>query len=192
MGATDFHLKRAFSVDVDAAIQSMAAFDLRPPKHNELLDGIAITESLLGQKIAKRSVIERLQDATRITVWVIGEPVDGFYIGLPLTLDGEESVRNGSFDPADPLPAHIAAAGEMCAGVYIGVYAARTKESRRSIMQASAMLRVQIFGSVPCFARAATEDGARSMARLGFAPVEGGLPDLYAQEALEHIQSGAA
>jgi hypothetical protein len=45
-------------------------------------------------------------------------------------------------------------------------------------------MRVEQFGAVPSFARGATEDGRRSMASLGFSPLEGGLPDLWVQEAL--------
>jgi len=45
---------------------------------------------------------------------------------------------------------------------------------------------------VPCFARGATEDGKRSMASLGFSPVEGGLADLWGQDALPVKKEEAA
>ena len=66
----------------------------------------------------------------------------------------------------------------------MGVYAGATREARRAIMQSSAILRVELFGSVPCFARAATEDGALSMESLGFEPLKGNSKKLWVQEAL--------
>jgi hypothetical protein len=103
---------------------------------------------------------------------------------LPLSPAGEQAVRDGTYHPADPAPAHLAWQGRDVAGVYIGVYAGATKEARRAVMTAAAVMRVELFAPVPSFARGATEDGKRSMASLGFSPLEGGLPDLWVQEAL--------
>lgn len=178
--------------DLATMERDMLSFGLRRPTQKELMLGIEVTESLLGQKIADQAVIERLQSRTRITAWVIGDPVDGLYIIVPLTSDGEVSVRNSTFDPANPLDIHVAAYGQSCSAVYVGVYAGASKASRRSIMAASAILPMKLFGPVSCFARAASKDGARSMSGLGFTPVLGGLPDLYVFEPTAPAETTAA
>jgi hypothetical protein len=191
MAMKQIHHQQEFFVDTENMERQMGIFGLRIPTNAELSHAIAITEALIDGQLAEQAVIEHVQKETGITTWVIGDPVDGFFLIVPLTYSGELSVRNGSFRPSAPDPLEVASRNQHCAAVYVGVYAAKTKECRRSIMQASATLRVQIFGTVPCFARAATDDGARSMTRLGFSPVDGGLPDLYVQEALVE-RSGAS
>ncbi|MEM9668301.1 MAG: hypothetical protein AAF950_05190 [Pseudomonadota bacterium] len=189
---TIFPQKREFIVDVTEMRREMGRFGLRCASDLDLPIGIAVTENLIGGSIADLNVIKRLHEATHITAWVTGNPVDGFFIVVPLSKDGEEAVRDGSFLPADPAVSHVCPQGEFCHAVYVGVYAGQTRDARRNIMQASATLRVQLFGTVACFARAATEDGERSMYTLGFGPIEGGLPDLFVQEPLTNSLWSAA
>jgi hypothetical protein len=181
-----------FIVAVANMTRRMADFGLRPGYGDELADGIGLTERLIGGALAPFSVVENGHIRTQISAWVTGSPVDGLYLIAPLTTRGVAAVRTAAFNPADPAEAHIAAAGAACAGVYIGVYAGETHAARKSLMTASAVLRVEIFGRVPCFARAATPDGARSMLSLGFVPVIGGMPDLFVSEALSASASEAA
>ena len=113
-------------------------------------------------------------------------------VRVPLAGAVLAAVRVCCFVPAWPALAHICCAVEACAGVYIGVYAGATKEARRRVMMAAGITRMEFFAPVPCFARGATEDGKRSMASLGFQPVEGGLPDLWGQDPLPVSQEQAA
>jgi len=174
---------QAFTVDTALMRQRMGDFGLRIATPDELRRGVTVTEDLLGAALAPEAVITRIQSQTDCTSWVCGEPVNGLFLIIPLTSSGVSAVRNGIFEPPNPDTDHICTKGELCSGVYVGVYAGETREARRSMMVSSAVLRVEMFGSVPIFARGASEDGVRSMKSLGFSEVIGGLPDLFVQEA---------
>ncbi|MEZ5955223.1 MAG: hypothetical protein R3C13_13075 [Hyphomonas sp.] len=159
-----------------------AEFGFRRAGFADVAAGVALAEELMGSKIATAEDVMRMDVVTGMTAWVRGNPVDGVFLTLPLSASGEQAVRNGTYVPAHPDPAHLAWQGKDVAGVYIGVYAGATKEARRAVMTAAALMRMEFFAPVPAFARGATEDGKRSMASLGFQPLEGGLPDLCVQE----------
>ena len=171
-------------VDIVRVAERAADFGFRHANIAELTAGIALAETLMGSKLATPEAVMRMDIVTGMTGWVTGVPVDGIFFVLPLSPAGEQAVRDGSYNPAEPAAEHLAWHGRDVAGVYIGVYAGATKEARRAVMTAAAVLRVELFAQVPSFARGATEDGQRSMASLGFVPLEGGLPDLWVQEAL--------
>ncbi|MFN7054738.1 hypothetical protein [Hyphomonas sp.] len=164
----------------------------RQPDFAELSEGLRLAERLTGQAMATPHSITWIDSLTGMSAWVTGEPVNGVFIAVPLTAEGVTAVRGGSFMPGWPALAHVCEAGAPCAGVYIGVYAGATKETRRRVMGAAAIVRVDIFGPVPCFARGATEDGKRSMASLGFVPVQGAMSDLWAQEPLPAMDGADA
>ena len=151
-----------------------------------------MAELLMSSKIATPDSVAEMDRITGMTAWVTGHPVDGIFLTLPLSQLGEQAVRDGSYDPANPDPVHLCIDGKGCAGFYIGVYAGATREARQRVMTAAAVMRVDLFRAYPCFARGATDDGKRSMASLGFTPCEGGLPDLYVQEALVAARSEVA
>lgn len=167
-------------------------FGFRRGEFLDLKAGLELAEALTGQVMATAESITWIDSLTGMTGWVTGSPVDGIFISVPLSTAGVEAVRDGSFVPAWPSLAHVCSEGEACGGVYIGVYAGSTKEARRRVMMAAAVVRVDIFGAVPCFARGATEDGKRSMASLGFQPIEGGLSDLWGQDPLPQSREDAA
>lgn len=173
-----------FILDVDTFILRMNAFGFRVARGSEIAEAVSLGERLIEGELAHCASVAKVQEFTGITVWVSGSPVDGLFLVVPLSVEGQRAVRNGTFSPAEPNRNFLAAAGELCGGLYVGVYAGVSKEVRRAIMQASAVLRVEVFGSVPCFARAATDDGARTMLNLGFRPADFGASKLYVQEAL--------
>ena len=171
-------------VDIVRVAERARDFGFRHAGIADLSEGVALAESLMGSKIATADAVMRMDVVTGMTAWVTGAPVEGIFLVLPLSPAGEQAVRDGTYCPADPAPAHLAWQGRDVAGVYIGVYAGATKDARRAVMTAAAVMRVELFAGVPSFARGATEDGKRSMASLGFTPLDGGLPDLWVQEAL--------
>jgi hypothetical protein len=172
-------------------IRRFATFGLRPATINEIPHALALAEELTGQDMAQADVVIATHSFTGSTVLVLGQPIIGVFINILLSEAGVEAVTNGTFYPGKPDRSHIAGIGEVCHGLYTGVYAGRTRDARRQIMQCSATLRVEFFGSIPLFARAATDDGARSMASLGFRPASGGLKDLWVNDPAM-TQSGAA
>ena len=184
MNATRNGILSKMHVDIVRVTARAADFGFRHASIAELTEGIRLAESLMGSSIATPEAVMRMDVVTGMTAWVTGNPVEGIFLVLPLSPAGEQAVREGTYCPADPAPAHLAWQGRDVAGVYIGVYAGATKEARRAVMTAAAVMRVEMFAQVPSFARGATDDGKRSMASLGFSPLEGGLPDLWVQEAL--------
>ena len=184
MSATRNSKLSVIHVDIVRVLQRAKDFGFRHAGMADLTSGIRLAETLLGSAIATPEAVARMDVVTGMTAWVTGDPVNGVFLVLPLSVAGERAVRDGTYNPAEPDPAHLAWQGREVAGVYIGVYAGATKEARRAVMTAAAVMRVELFAPVPSFARGATDDGKRSMASLGFVPLEGGLPDLWVQEAL--------
>lgn len=184
MDATRNSILSTIHVDIARVAKRAGDFGFRQASIADLTAGIQLAETLMGSAIATPDAVMRMDVVTGMTAWVTGDPVEGIFLVLPLSPAGEQAVRDGTYAPADPAPAHLAWQGRDVAGVYIGVYAGATKEARRAVMTAAAVMRMELFAPVPSFARGATEDGKRSMASLGFTPLESGLPDLWVQEAL--------
>lgn len=179
-------------VDTSSVYKVNEQFGFRKANRQEFDEGITLAERLIGSDLADRELIWALDNHTTITVWVCGHPISGVHIMVPLTAAGTEAMRRGLFDPANPNLLHCARPTDPCAGVYVGAYAGDTRQARKNIMQGAAFIRVACFGQVPCFARAATGDGARSMTSLGFQPVSNQPDALWVQEALQRREKGAA
>ncbi len=192
MNATQTRKLAVADIDVSAVVEKAAAFGFRLASPVELAAGVAMAESLMGSQIASPEAIARMNRITGMTAWVTGSPVEGIFLTLPLTPEGEGAVRDGTYSPGEPDEAHLAHQGKNLAAFYIGVYAGATRQARKNIMMACAILRVEMFGAFPAYARAATEDGRRSMESLGFSRFEGGLPDLYMQPAFRELSEKAA
>ncbi|MEH6809679.1 MAG: hypothetical protein V7651_12535 [Hyphomonas oceanitis] len=179
-------------IDLDRVAAKAVEFGFRRGTFSELEQGVAVAEALMQSKLATPEAIGEMDRITGMTAWVTGDPVDGIFLSLPLTPTGESAVRNGTYTPGSPDPAHLCSGGQGCSAFYIGVYAGANRDARRKVMTAAAVMRVELFSAYPCFARGATEDGRRSMDSLGFKPFDGGLPDLYVQEALDPSRWAAA
>ena len=153
---------------------------------------MALAENLLGSELAAPDVLARVNEVTGMTSWVFGDPLEGIFLIVPLSPSGLQALYTGEFNPGSPETEHLAARGTTCAGVYVGAYAGATHDARKAVMTATAVLRVQIFGQVPAFARAATDDGARSMVSLGFAPAGFGADKLWMQPVINRPERKVA
>jgi len=140
-------------IDYAGLARRAGEFQFRRANFAELEAGLALGEKLTGQTMATPASILWIESLTGMAGWVTGDPVDGVFITVPLSADGAAAVRDGSFAPAWPALAHICCQGDPCGGVYIGVYAGTTKESRRRVMMSAGVTRVEFFAPVPCFAR---------------------------------------
>lgn len=179
-------------LDLSLVVKRTGDFGFRLADHEELQAAVVMAEELIKGKIASVEAIQDMNDHTRMTAWVTGRPVDGIFLTIPLTASGERAVRSGMYNPAKPALEHLAKAGQGVSAFYVGVYAGLTREARKKIMIASAVLRMEVFAAYPAYARAATDDGRRSMESLGFEPYQGGLPDLYVQRPLQNMPGKAA
>ncbi|GAB5455926.1 MAG: hypothetical protein Hens2KO_21550 [Henriciella sp.] len=173
-----------FVVDQSKMFELMANFGWRPANEKEIPEMLALGERLINDQLISPETLAHLHDLTGITAWVFGDPVTGLVISVPLTQAGLDAVQDNEFVAKTPDDAHVAAAGQACAGVYIGIYAGETKEARKAVMSGAGVIRMAVYAQVPCFARAATEDGARSMESLGWTPAGFGADKLWMQGAL--------
>lgn len=173
-----------FVVDQSKMFELMANFGWRTANEKEIPEMLALGERLINDRLISPETLAHLHDLTGITAWVFGDPVEGLVISVPLTEAGLEAVQDNEFVAKTPDDAHVAAVGQPCAGVYIGIYAGETKEARKAVMSGAGVIRMAIYAQVPCFARAATEDGARSMESLGWTPAGFGADKLWMQGAL--------
>ena len=185
-------IQHYFVLDLSLMSRRMADFGFRRANRREIDTAMALGEELVGQKLASPDAIARLDEITKASAWVTGNPVEGLLLQYPLSPAGEQAVRDGTFTPKDPRREHVSAPGEVCSAAYCGIYAGRTHQARKNIMMACATLRFEIGPEIPTFARAATADGARSMRSLGMYPLEGGLPDLFVQEPISGPRAEAA
>ena len=169
-----------FTVDHQRMLDGMGAFGWRIATSQEHEPMMALAEKLLGSELTKANEIERINSITQITSWVYGEDeIQGVYVIVPLSPAGLEALKTADFDPSHPDASHLAALGTPCSAVYTGAYAGATHDARKAVMTATAIVRAKVFGQVPAFARAATDDGARSMESLGFAPAGFGADKLW-------------
>lgn len=173
-----------FIVDQSKMFELMANFGWRPANEKEIPEMLALGERLINDRLISPETLSHLHDLTGITAWVFGDPVEGLVISVPLTEAGLDAVQDNEFVAKTPDDAHVAAAGQPCAAVYIGIYAGETKEARKAVMSGAGVIRMAVYAQVPCFARAATEDGARSMESLGWTPAGFGADKLWMQGAL--------
>ena len=173
-----------FIVDLDQMNELMGGFGWRSATSEEIPVLVELGERLNNDRLAAAPTIERVHNATKISAWAYGDPIEGLVLCVPLSEAGLTALQANEFQPGNPADQHIAAAGETCAGCYIGIYAGSTYEARKAVMTGAGVIRMGIFSQVPCFARAATEDGARSMESLGLAPAGFGPDKLWMQGAL--------
>ncbi|MEL6666099.1 MAG: hypothetical protein AAFQ24_08180 [Pseudomonadota bacterium] len=173
-----------FVVDQSKMFELMANFGWRPANEKEIPEMLALGERLINDRLISPETLAHLHVLTGITAWVFGDPVEGLVISVPLTEAGLDAVQDNEFVAKTPDDAHVAAVGQPCAAVYIGIYAGETKEARKAVMSGAGVIRMAIYAQVPCFARAATDDGARSMESLGWTPAGFGADKLWMQGAL--------
>jgi hypothetical protein len=178
-------------IDYAGLTRRAADFAFRRGSFADIEAGLALAAGLTGQAMASAPSLHWIDSLTGMSAWVTGDPVDGVFVTIPLSAAGLAAVRDGSFAPGWPSLSHLACEGELCAGVYIGVYAGANKEARRRVMMSAGVTRVEFFAPVPVFARGVTEDGKRSMVSLGFSPIEGGLADLWGQAPIAAQEQAA-
>ncbi len=173
-----------FVVDQAKMVEQMGLFGWRSATSQEIPELVALGERLIGDRLADVETIERVHSVTGITAWAFGAPIEGIVLAVPLSVAGLDALQANKFQPGAPDEAHIAALGAPCAACYIGIYAGATHRARKAVMTGAGVIRMGLFSQVPCFARAATEDGARSMESLGWAPATFGPDKLWMQGAL--------
>ena len=108
MEATRNCKESTIHVDIVRVERRARELGFRHASIGELAEGIRLAESLMGAKIATPDAVMRMDVVTGMTAWVTGDPIEGVFLVLPLSPAGEQAVRDGTYCPADPAPAHLA------------------------------------------------------------------------------------
>ena len=85
--------------DIEPEVLAARARDLgfRLADRDELQAAVSMAESLIDGKLASVDAISAMNVQTGMTAWVTGDPVDGIFLTIPLSAEGEAAVRNGSY-----------------------------------------------------------------------------------------------
>ena len=141
--------------------------------------GRAAAAALVGETIASVETLARVQARSGCSVFVATDG-DGALVAavsaLPLTSPALASLAGGRFDGVDPPNDLIARPRDPVAALYIWGAAGLTWRGRTLALAGSVALQRDIYPDLPCYARAATDEGERALAqRMGARPTAGGL-----------------
>jgi hypothetical protein len=144
-----------------------------------MVRGRAAAADLVGEAIATVATLMRVQSRTGCSVFVAtsnGGDLIAAASSLPLTRAARLALASGRFDGVDPPDAVIARPYEPVAALYIWGAAGLTWRGRNLALAASVALQREVYPDLPCYARGATDEGARALAqRMGARPTVGGL-----------------
>lgn len=146
------------------------ALGFRHARYDELCDGLRIAEAATGERLSTADALSYVDSVTQLSNWVTGDPVDGVFVAAPLSDLGAAALLDGSFDVERPLKIWLSQRGRDCAGLYIGIVAGQSSETRRRLMMTVSVLRSEFFADVYCFARGVTDEGRRAMQSMGMTP----------------------
>ena len=146
---------------------------------HEIARGRAAAVDLVGKNIATVATLMRVQARTRCSVFVAtsnGGDLIAATSGLPLTRAALPALASGRFNGIEPPDALIARPDEPVAALYLWGAAGLTWRGRTLALAASVALQREVYPNLPCYARAATDEGAKALAqRMGARPMAGGL-----------------
>ena len=131
MNATQARNRARADIEPEVLAARARDFGFRLADRDELQAAISMAESLIDGKLASVDAISAMNVQTGMTAWVTGDPVDGIFLTIPLSAEGEAAVRNGSYVPAAPSSEHLATQGKDIAAFYVGVYAGSSREARK-------------------------------------------------------------
>ncbi len=158
-----------------------ATYGFRHARYDEVYDGLQIAEAATGGRLSSAAALSYVDSVTQMSNWVTGEPVDGVMVVAPVSDLGALALLDGSFDVERPLKIWLSHRGRHCAGLYIGIVAGKSLETRRRLMMMLSVLRAEFFSDVYCFARGVTDEGRRAMRSLGMTPHPTEASCLFAQ-----------
>lgn len=157
-------------------------FGFRLARYDEIFDGLTLAEREVGNSLTSAETLAYIDSITHGANWVTGDPIDGFFVIVPLTESGVHALLDGHFSTTRPLKFWLCASGQACAGVYIGVIAGGSRTACARVMLAAARLRQEFFDDVYCFARGVTDEGRRAMRSLDMSPYPDETSALFIQK----------
>lgn len=166
---------------VRQAAEEAGQHGLHPATLTDLPAAHALCETLMGTRLAPLWALASAHTHTCGSAWVYreGEAITGTWLCLPLTWDGEASLRHGRFAYATPRLDDLCQPDQEISGIYMWFAGGATRDARRAIMRASASWFAGVLSGVRVYGRAASDDGARALETFNFVPLHAERPDLY-------------
>jgi hypothetical protein len=173
------------------ALEEAGPFGFRIAQPAELAPAHAASEAIMGMPLAPVSAIAAAHARTAGTGWVhMSRPADGAGAGsgpeitgiillLPLSEAGEADLREGRFQPRAPEPHQLCAPGDHFPAIYFWLFAGKDGRARRNIIRTCLAWRNGAYSHVRGYARAASVEGFRTMAALGFEAMPSTLSHLF-------------
>ena len=169
------------------ALKEAAPFGFRIAHQAELTPAHAASEAIMGMTLAPASAIAAAHAQTGGTGWIhLARQADGslsditgVILLLPLSEAGESDLCEGRFQPRAPEAHQLCAPGEAFPAIYFWLFAGKDGPTRRNIIRTCLAWRNGAYAHVRGYARAASVDGLRTMAALGFEPMPSVLSHLF-------------
>jgi hypothetical protein len=141
----------------------------------------------MNMTLAPVSAIAAAHARTGGTGWVhMDQPAEGakaeitgIILLLPLSEAGEADLREGRFQPRAPEARQLCAPGDHFPAIYFWLFAGKDGRARRNIIRTCLAWRNGAYSHVRGYARAASVDGFRTMAALGFEAMPSALSHLF-------------
>lgn len=172
----------SLKVSVDAIIRTAEEYGLSPPTRIQLEQGRSIAASLIGPGIASVSSFDVATRWSGLSAFVYVEngSVTGMVGMLLLSQSGLIAVQQGIFNAIEPETKHLARKSDNVFGSYGWGVTATSKAGARAALAGGNAIYGSHLSTVPCFARAVTDDGVRVLSNsLGYQAVPWNDPGLY-------------
>lgn len=164
---------------VSRAIQAMAALGFSLARSYDIVAGRPAAAALVGDDIATVSTMLRVQARSGCTSFVARSAGGGLIAAvsaIPLTLAAVADLVAGRFNGVTPADRQVARPADTPMAFYIWGAAGFTWRGRRLALAASIAMQREVYPTLPLYARAATDDGARVLQqRMGANPLSNGL-----------------
>ena len=148
---------------------------------SSLPDAHAFCEALMQMRLAPLWALASAHMHSNGAAWVHREhrTMTGVFLFLPLSWNGEASLRTGRFSYAAPRLDDLCAPGEEISAVYLWFAGGTTSDARRAIMRTTAAWVDGAMSGLRIYGRAASEAGARGLAKFGFQRLAPDRSDLF-------------
>ena len=141
----------------------------------------AFCEALMQMQLAPLWALASAHMHSRGAAWVHHEEdaLTGVFLFLPLSWDGEASLRAGRFSYAAPRLDDLCQPGDEISAIYLWFAGGATQDARRAIMRTTASWIGGALSGLRIYGRAASEEGARGLAKFGFRRLAPERSDLF-------------
>lgn len=164
--------ERVFSLNPIEMSGRLALDGLERADYCSLVDAYERLGGLIGEPRCSLATLWLTHCVTDTAVWLAydGDEATGAWLVVALSEEGATAAEAGAFDALRPAHHQLCRPGDRVHAYYGWVFAGSTAMARFRVLRAAKRFCDGEFGEVPCYARAATVQGAVALAKLGFTP----------------------